>query len=96
MSVTIESYKALAESSYYKFYGSHIEDVPKNIEGHNHIVQVASSVMMDRDGFCPGGGFVKAINANNLEETVARADATCIKHLQFFVYCKKFSHLNQY
>lgn len=95
MQVTFETYKALAESSYFKFYGSHMEDVPKNNDEHNHIVQVAASVMMDRDNFCPGGGFVQAINSNKLDESIGRADATCVKHLHFFVYCKKFSYPDQ-
>lgn len=94
MQVTREDYIQVAESSYFKFYGSHLEDAPKSDDVHKHIVNIAASVMMDRDGFIPGGGFVQAINMNDLDGAISRADSTCIKHLPFFVYCKKFSEIS--
>lgn len=95
MEITRELYVQVAESSYFKFYGSHLEDAPKSDSVHKHIVEVAASVMMDRDSFIPGGGFVDAVNRNDLAAAVGRADSTCIKHLAFFVYCKNNSHINQ-
>jgi hypothetical protein len=62
-------------------------------EEYIHIIQLASSVMMTRDGIRPGGSFVEAICNNNLREAVNRADLTAIRGLKFFVYCYNNLHI---
>lgn len=59
-----------------------------NIEDQ-HIIDIAASVIMTRDGIRPGGNFAQAIVDNNLSEAIGRADDKCIHHLRFFVIiCK--------
>lgn len=54
-----------------------------------HIVNIATSIIMTRDAIgYPGGSFVQAIVDNNLERAVMTADSTCIKALKFFVMVK--------
>jgi hypothetical protein len=51
----------------------------------NHVVIVASSVLMERDKIMVGGSFAQAIVENDLRGAIGRADATCVKHLKTFV-----------
>ena len=83
--MTHEIYKKLAQDAFKNF-----ESDPNNVKEdvYNHITNIAASVMMDRDNVIPGGGFVRAINENNLRDAVGRADTQCINYLKFFVYCK--------
>jgi hypothetical protein len=83
--MSYEIYKKLAESAF-KNFDSSATDVNENV--YNHITNIAASVMMDRDNVIPGGGFVRAINENNLRDAVGRADRDCINYLKYFVYCK--------
>jgi len=83
--MTYEIYKKLAEDAFNNFVSGASETAPNVYE---HITNIAASVMMDRDNVIPGGGFVRAINENNLRDAVGRADAQCINYLKFFVYCK--------
>lgn len=52
-----------------------------------HIVSIGTSILSKRweIGY-PGGSFVQAIVDNNLTETFARADATNVNCIQFYVY----------
>jgi hypothetical protein len=59
----------------------------------NHIINIASSIMLTRDGVLNGGSFVQAIIDNDLEEAIGRADSTCIKALKFFVQVKLYCHI---
>lgn len=52
-------------------------------EEKNHIVHVASSVLMTRDRFMMGGSFVQAVVDNNLYQAANRADSTMQKCLCF-------------
>jgi hypothetical protein len=58
-----------------------------------HIVDVMISVMMHRDGVRIGGGFVEAINNNNLDEACSRADDDCINYLRLFSLIKRFGYI---
>lgn len=53
-----------------------------------HIIDIAASVIMTRDGILPGGNFAQAIVNNDLNQAVGRADDECIKYLRFFVAIK--------
>jgi hypothetical protein len=83
--MTREIYKKLAENAF-KNIVSGASDVNENV--YNHITNIGASVMMDRDGVIPGGGFARAINANNLREAIEKADSDCVNYLKYFVYCK--------
>jgi len=83
--MTHEIYKKLAEDAFKNFVSGASET---EATVYNHITNIAASVMMDRDGVIPGGGFARAINENNLREVVGRADKDCINYLKYFVYCK--------
>jgi hypothetical protein len=54
-----------------------------------HIINVMASVMMHRDGIRIGGGFVKAVCENNLDECVSRADDEVINYLKLFSIVKR-------
>ena len=82
--MTYEVYKKLAEETFAILY-------PESTERetvYEHITRVGASVMMDRDELIPGGGFVQAVNSNDLTSAVGRADAECVRYLKYFVYCK--------
>ena len=53
-----------------------------------HIIRIATSIVLTRDDIMKGGGFVQAIVSNNLESAIAHADATCIQALALFVFVK--------
>jgi hypothetical protein len=54
----------------------------------SHVCDLASSVLLTRDGVMLGGSFVRAIVDNDLNGAVGRADATAIKALKAFVVLK--------
>lgn len=60
-----------------------------------HIIDICQSVMMDRDGYMVGGGFVNSVNKNNLRDAVNRADTDCIKHLKVIVMASINSFIPQ-
>ena len=61
----------------------------------SHIKNLASSVMMTRDKYILGGGFVQAVIDNNLEQAINRADNTAIKGLKAFVIIKNNCYVNE-
>ena len=63
-------------------------------EDKDHIVSVAASILMLRDGVQMGGGFAQAVINNDLEGAIDRADITCRTYLDFLVYCKKYVSVN--
>jgi hypothetical protein len=74
---------------------------PNFIQGHaglseeafDHVASIGASVMMTRDKFQLGGGFVTAVVNNDLSDAVNRADTDCIRALKYFVYVNRFVHL---
>lgn len=74
---------------------------PNFIQGHgglsetafDHIASIGASIMMTRDKFQIGGGFVTAIVDNNLSGALNRADSDCIRALKYFVYVNQYVHL---
>ena len=65
-----------------------------NEEVSEHIIDVMISVMMTRDNVLQGGSFVQAIVANNLRESISRADTECGKHLRIISLCCSFCHVD--
>ena len=63
-------------------------------EVSEHIIDVMISVMMTRDNVLQGGSFVQAIVANNLRESISRADTECGKHLRIISLCCSFCHVD--
>ena len=61
----------------------------------SHITNLASSVMMTRDKYMMGGGFVQAVVENDLEQSISRADGTAIKGLKTFAAVKRNCYLNE-
>lgn len=57
-----------------------------------HIIDIMISVMMTRDNVLQGGSFVQAVVANDLRDTVARADDDCSKHLRIITLCANFCY----
>ena len=80
----MEKYQTAANQAYKLFYEE------TNDNNQKHIESIGASVMMARDKVLSGGSFVQAVINNNLADAVGRADSTCINHLKFFVYCKKY------
>lgn len=62
-------------------------------DDYNHVCQLAASVMMTRDEFLPGGGFVQAVVDNDLEGAIARGDSAAIIGLKALVMVKLWCHL---
>lgn len=87
MELTQEDYLYVAEVMFMK-YGSHFIHGPINEQEKNHIIQVASSVMMTRDNYMQGGSFVQAIVRGDLDDAVNRADAIMRRCLVFMTYIK--------
>ena len=56
----------------------------------DHVKSIAKSIVFDRDGILPGGSFVQAINANDLESAIGRADAISRENLQTFIFVKRW------
>jgi hypothetical protein len=57
-----------------------------------HIIDVMISVMMTRDNVLQGGSFVQAVVANNLKESISRADTDCSKNLRIITLCANFCY----
>jgi hypothetical protein len=65
-----------------------------NEQVSEHIIDVMISVMMTRDNVLQGGGFVQAVVANNLKESISRADTECGKHLRIISLCCSFCYVD--
>ncbi len=65
-----------------------------NEEVSEHIIDVMISVMMTRDNVLQGGSFVQAVVANNLKESINRADTECSKHLRIISLCCSFCYVD--
>ena len=65
-----------------------------NEEVSEHIIDVMISVMMTRDNVLQGGSFVQAVVANNLKESISRADTECGKHLRIISLCCSFCYVD--
>jgi hypothetical protein len=86
-----QKYQAAAEKAFEEFYGQPYRTMPAEND-KDHIINIGRSVMMTRDNVLIGGGFVQAVNANDLSSAVERADSVCQKNLPYFVYCKQYVH----
>lgn len=64
------------------------------VEVSDHIIDVMMSVMMTRDNVLQGGSFVQAVVANNLRESISRADAECSKQLRIITLCANFCYVD--
>lgn len=93
MRTIVTDYREHAQEALEKYYagGYRVKPAENDID---HICGIAASVMMTRDNVLMGGSFVTAVVENDLDSAVERADSVCAQHLPFFVYCKKFVHLN--
>ena len=58
----------------------------------DHIIDVMISVMMTRDKVLQGGSFVQAVVANDLKESISRADTDCGKNLRIITLCANFCY----
>jgi hypothetical protein len=56
----------------------------------SHVRDIAFSIIMAREEIFTAGGFANAILANDLEDTIGRADNTCLRALKFFVYVNRY------
>ena len=65
-----------------------------NEQVSEHIIDVMISVMMTRDNVLQGGSFVQAVVANNLKESISRADTECGKHLRIISLCCSFCYVD--
>ena len=63
-----------------------------NEEVSEHIIDVMISVMMTRDNVLQGGSFVQAVVANDLKESISRADTDCGKNLRIITLCANFCY----
>jgi hypothetical protein len=81
--LTDQDYWLAAEKAYIDYRSLIYIPFPISNEEKNHIVHVASSVLMTRDEFMTGGSFVQAIVDNNLYHAVNRADSTMQRCLCF-------------
>lgn len=88
-----QAYMLAAEKAYEKV--PHFVMKSPSTEDYMHILQVASSVMMTRDKYLPGGSFAQAIVNNDLNSAFGRADSVCETAIKFFVYVKNHIFLNQ-
>jgi citrate lyase synthetase len=57
-----------------------------------HVIDVMISVMMTRDKVLQGGSFVQAVVANDLKESISRADTDCGKNLRIITLCANFCY----
>lgn len=83
-----ENYYQAVVDAYKKI--PHFIEIELSKEDLSHVFNIATSILMQRDGLQNGGGFVNAIITNNLDEAIDRADRTCINALKFFSYIKRF------
>lgn len=84
----LDKYKKEAQKRFKMFYDRTAES-----EEDNHIVHVASSIMMTRDNVIQGGSFVQAFVDNKLAEAINRADDQVINHFRFLTNVKSFSYV---
>ena len=63
-----------------------------NEEVSEHIIDVMISAMMTRDDVLQGGSFVQAVVANDLKESISRADTDCGKNLRIITLCANFCY----
>ena len=63
-----------------------------NEQVSDHIIDVMISVMMTRDKVLQGGSFVQAVVANDLKESISRADTDCGKNLRIITLCANFCY----
>ena len=61
-----------------------------------HIVSITQSVMMTRDNYMQGGGFVTSVVNNDLRTAVSTADTKCINHLRVIVSAMYHSFITVY
>ena len=84
---TFENYRLIAQYYYHLkrdiYFECHHNFSYNDV---HHILDVAASVMMSRDGIMIGGGFVEAITHNDLMGAFDRADAVMVKSIRFMVY----------
>ena len=85
-------YHEAAKTAFDNFYIGSLRPIPQCAD-HDHIINIARSVMMHRDGVMLGGSFVTAINENDLDATISRADSVCAQNIPFFVHCKRFINI---
>ena len=58
-----------------------------------HVIDVMISVMMTKDNVLQGGSFVQAVVANDLKESISRADTDCGKNLRIITLCANFCNV---
>jgi hypothetical protein len=74
------------EKLYEKYKKAATKYVIKNLDSpSDHLINVATSVMLHRDNHLRGGDFVTAICENNLKGAIGRADDEMINHLKLLV-----------
>ena len=78
--------------AYYKAASEHCERWQVN---DPHVIRICQSVMMDRDGIVPGGGFVQSVNRNDLRAAVSTADRTCMTNLKVIVLSKHHAYVDE-
>ena len=62
------------------------------VEVSEHVIDVMISAMMTRDKVLQGGSFVQAVVANDLKESISRADTDCGKNLRIITLCANFCY----
>lgn len=62
-------------------------------DDREHIYNIAASIMMTRDEYLQGGGFVKSIIENDLGVAASSADHICLRALKLFVLVKSWAFL---
>ena len=62
------------------------------VEVSEHVIDVMISAMMTRDDVLQGGSFVQAVVANDLKESISRADTDCGKNLRIITLCANFCY----
>lgn len=77
-----------AIEKFYKYYG-----YAAITDDQIHVVRIAQSIMMHRDGVLNGGGFVSAFVRNDLIQSINRADSTIINHFQFLAGVLQYGHV---
>ena len=77
-----------AVDQFYKFYG-----YAAITDDQIHVLRIAQSIMMHRDGVLNGGGFVSAFVRNDLIQSLNRADSTIINHFQFLASVLQYGHI---
>ena len=54
-----------------------------------HRAQIGASILMTKDNFLKGGGFVKAVLNNDLKGVFDRADNTLLRAIRFLVHMRE-------